>query len=139
MPSRASKALPEGAGGNVDAGALVHRGMALQHGALLAQRVQLGFREEADACETGILNGAHMALGENHTICGPAAGILRVHVHILEVAGSNKVRCGKGSARMPGLRFVDHVNDLHAHLHSGVFQFLNGNVFHKNHLIECIQ
>ena len=77
-----------------------------------------------------------MTLGEHHAVAVRPAGILRVDVHVLEVAGSDKVRRGKRAARMTGLRLVNHVNDLHAHLRGGVFQFLDGNIFHKNHLMN---
>ena len=133
---RAGKALTERAGGDINAGAAVHRGVALEHRALLAQGVELRLREKANACKAGILDGAHMTLGEHHAVAVRPAGILRVDVHVLEVAGSDKVRRRKRAARMTGLRLVDHVNDLHAHLRGGVFQFLDGNILHKNHLMN---
>ena len=131
----AGQTLSQRAGGNINAGAFVHGGVSLQHGALLAQRVQLGLGEEADACQAGILDGADMTLGEHHAVAIRPARVPGVEVHVLEIAGGNKICGGKRAARMAGLCLVDHVNDLHAHLYGGVFQLLNGNVFHKNHLI----
>ena len=135
---RAGQTLTQRAGGDVDAGALVHRRVALEHGAFLPQSVQLRLREEAHRGQTGVLDGAHMAFGKNHPVTIRPAGILGIQVHVLEIAGSDKVCRRKGAARMTGLGLIDHINDLHAHLYGGVFQFLNGNVFHKNHLNKSL-
>ena len=132
----AGQTLTQGAGGDVDAGAAVHRGVTLKHGTLLAQGIQHGLREEAHGSQAGILDGADMALGEHHAVPVLPAGVLGVQVHVFEVAGGDKICRRQGSAGMTGLGLVDHVDDLHTHLRGGVFQLLHGDIFHKNHLIE---
>ena len=132
----AGQTLTQGAGGDVDAGAAVHRGVTLKHGALLAQGVQHGLGEETHGSQAGILDGADMALGEHHAVPVLPAGVLGVQVHVFEVAGGDKICRRQGSAGMTGLGLVDHVDDLHTHLRGGVFQLLHGDIFHKNHLIE---
>ena len=109
--------------------------MALELGALLAERVQLGLREEAYRRQTSVLDGADVAFGEDHPVTVRPAGVLGIHVHVLEVAGGDEVRRGERAAGVAGLGFVDHVNHVHAHPSGSVFQFLDGYILHKDHLM----
>ena len=127
----AGEALSEGAGGDVDAGALVHAGVALQRRALFAQGVQHAHVEIALHGEGGILRGAGVALGEDEAVAVFPAGIFRVDVHGVPVAGGDEIRHGERAAGMTGLRLVDHVDDVFLQIDTLVFQLCNREiVFH---------
>ena len=112
--------------------------MALELGTLLAERIQLGHGEEAHSGQTGVLNGADMAFGEDHAVTVRPAGILGVQVHVLEVAGGNEVRRGERAAGVAGLGLVNHIDHVHAHPCGSVFQFLDGYLFHNDHLMFSV-
>ena len=130
---RTGQALAERAGGDVDAGALVHAGVALQGGALLAQCVQDFHREEALHCERGVLGGADMALREHEAVAVGPAGFLGPDIHVTEIAGGHKIRHGQRAARMPALGLIDHGDDMLFQIYTGVLQVPDAeSFFHGN-------
>ena len=135
---RAGQTLAQRAGGDVDAGALVHAGVALQGGALLAQGVQDLHGEEALHGQRRVLGGAHMALGEDEAVTVFPAGPGRIHVHIPEVAGGDKVCHGQGAAGMAALRLPDHVDHMLFQIDALVVQFGDGvRFFHGRFSSAC--
>ena len=130
----AGQALTQGAGGDVNAGALVHRGVALQGGALLAQGVQGLHREEALHRQRRILCGADVALGHHETVAVGPAGILGIDVHLMPVAGGHKFRDRQRPTRMTGLGLIDHVDHMLLEIDAFVLQLFDGELLsHTKH------
>ena len=104
----AGRALAEGTGGDVDPGALHHARVALEHGALLTERVQHGLREIAQDAQRRVQDGADVALREHKAVAVRPVRVLGVYVHLGEVQRGDHVRGGEGTARVAGLRLIYH-------------------------------
>lgn len=104
----AGRALAQRAGGDVYAGAFHHARVALEHGALLPERVQHALGEVAQQTERGVEDGADVALREHEAVPVLPAGVFGVYAHLGEIQGRDHIRCGERAARVAGLRLVDH-------------------------------
>ena len=114
-------ALAQRAGAHVHTGDGVHVGVALQVAVGVAQRGQVGHREEAALRQRGIQAGGAVALAKYKTV---AVGVLRlfgVNAHLAEIQIGQNVRRGQAAARMTAPGTVGGFD--HTHAHAGRSQF----------------
>ena len=101
-------ALAQGAGGHVHAPDVVHLYVAGHVAVDAAEHVQVVHGEEAPQRQNGIEGGAAVALGHDEAVTVRVLGVLGVHVHDVEVQGSDQVQAGHGAAGVAGGGVVDH-------------------------------
>ena len=82
---RGGDALTQRASGHVDAGSVVHVGMALQVATNMAQGLKIIFGEEPALGEHGIQGRGAVTLGEDEPVAIHAARVARVDVHLLKI------------------------------------------------------
>nr|APO35108.1 FtsX-like permease family [uncultured bacterium] len=78
-------ALTQRASGHVDAGSVVHVGMALQVATNMAQGLKIIFGEEPALGEHGIQGRGAVTLREDEPVTIRAARVARVDVHLLKI------------------------------------------------------
>ena len=116
---RGGDALTQRAGAHVHAGGALHVRMALEHGADVAELLQLADIEIAAVGQHRIQAGGAVALGEHKAVPVGVLGGLGVDVHLFEVEIGKDVRRGEGASRMAGLGVIHAFDDAEAYLCRG--------------------
>ena len=93
--------LAQGACGHVNAGDVVHLGVAGEVAVHLAEGLEVLDGEEAPEGEGGVERGGAVALGENEAVAFRGPGVCGVEIfHGVEVEDREYVRDGEGPADM---------------------------------------
>ena len=76
-----------------------------------------------------------MALAHDKAVAVGPFGVLRVDVHLAEIAGRDELGDGEASAGVTALRLVNHINHVLFQVYAGVFKLRDAHLlFHCYHL-----
>ena len=116
-------AVAQRAGGHVHAHSAVHRGVALEGAAQLAQIevLHLGL-EVAPLVEGGIVDGTGVALGDDEPIAVFPVRLGGIQAHLLEEEDRHDIGDGERGPGMPVLPLIDHADSLTAEGLCGLLQ-----------------
>ena len=117
------QALSQGSRRHVDARRRIHVGIALEHGAALAQVPQFIFREKAPFGQRRIQSRYGMALGEDETVPVRPVRPLGIDPHDIEIQDLQHIDDGQRAAGMTGLGQGDHLDDILPHVSRMTAQF----------------
>ena len=127
VAEREREAHAERAGGHLDAGRLLHDGVALELAAELAERHQVFDREVAGLGQRPVDHRRGVALADDEAVAVGPEGVLRVVAHDAEVERGGDLDGGEGAAGVAGVGGGDHLHDVPADALRDGLQFVDGN------------